>query len=62
MSPVAFSKPPENPTNPPTSLEHVCRDHFHPSLFDPPPPSTVFPTPLIGHEANGHTLMASSRT
>ncbi|KAK4158469.1 hypothetical protein C8A00DRAFT_39190 [Chaetomidium leptoderma] len=42
------------------ALEHICRSHFHPSLYHPPPPDTVYSTPLIGHQANGHTLMATS--
>ncbi|KXX74967.1 hypothetical protein MMYC01_207432 [Madurella mycetomatis] len=43
------------------ALEHICRDHFHPSLYNPPSPTSPAPSPpLIGHSANGHTLMATS--
>ncbi|KAH6634409.1 hypothetical protein B0J18DRAFT_406065 [Chaetomium sp. MPI-SDFR-AT-0129] len=42
------------------ALEHLCRDHFHPSDYQPPPPDTVYPIPLIGHAGHGHTLMATS--
>ncbi|GAB1310413.1 DNA independent RNA polymerase I transcription factor [Madurella fahalii] len=43
------------------ALEHICRDHFHPSLYSPPSPSSPAPgRPLLGHSANGHTLMATS--
>ncbi|KAH6650762.1 RNA polymerase I-specific transcription initiation factor RRN3-domain-containing protein [Chaetomium tenue] len=44
----------------PPSLEHLCRAHFHPSHYNPPPPDTVYTSPLIGHDGHGHTLMATS--
>lgn len=38
----------------------MCRWHFHPSYYTPPPEDTFYPAPLIGPEGNGHTLMATS--
>jgi hypothetical protein len=38
----------------------MCRWHFHPSFYTPPPPDTFYPAPLLGPEGNGHTLMATS--
>ncbi|KAK4237145.1 RNA polymerase I-specific transcription initiation factor RRN3-domain-containing protein [Achaetomium macrosporum] len=44
--------------------EHICRDHFDPSLYSPPPPDEPLPprSPFgfLGHDSNGHTLMATA--
>ncbi|KAL2180371.1 uncharacterized protein P884DRAFT_78308 [Thermothelomyces heterothallicus CBS 202.75] len=39
------------------ALEHICRAHFLPCLYDPTIDTS---TPIFGFEESGHTLMATS--
>ncbi|KAL2199245.1 RNA polymerase I-specific transcription initiation factor RRN3-domain-containing protein [Corynascus similis CBS 632.67] len=48
---------PQSPQLSSDLLEHICRAHFLPCLYDP---NTDITTPVFGFEMSGHTLMATS--